>query len=77
MINEFQDLLRTEPDVFEELDLDDLVPNTPIQNKGKDVPRKKNTTRSVHVGLGTVEGKREEKVSEIWNSLQGRIIRKI
>ncbi len=52
LINAFQDFIQIEPDIFEELDLDDLVSNTPIQNKGKGVSRKKNTTRSVQVGLG-------------------------
>ena len=52
LINAFQDFIQIEPDIFEELDLDDPVSNTPIQNKGKGVSRKKNITRSVQVGLG-------------------------
>ncbi len=51
-INGFQDLLRIEPDVFEELVLDDLVSNTPIRNKGNGVPRRKNITGSLQFGLG-------------------------
>ena len=61
--------------VFEELVLDDLISNTPIQNKGKDIPRRKNTTGSVQVGLETVEEEGEEKGSEIPMSTRGRIIR--
>ena len=76
LINPFQDL-RIELDVFEELVLDDLLPNTPIQNKGKGVPRRKNTTGSAQVGLGTLEEERDENVSEIRISLRGRIIRNI
>ncbi len=70
----FQDLLRIKPDVFEELVSDDLVSNTPIQNKGKGIPTKKNTIGSVQVGLETVEEEREEKVSEVRVSTRGRII---
>ena len=75
MINAFQDLLRIELDIFEELDLDDLVLNTTIQNKGKGLSRKKNTTGSVQVGLGVVEEEKEEEVSEVRISSRGRIIR--
>ena len=75
LINAFQDLLRIEPDVFEELVLDDLVSNTPIQNKGKGIPRRKNIIGSVQVGLGTMEEEREEEVLEVLISLRGRIIR--
>lgn len=61
--------------VFEELVLDDLISNAPIQNKGKDIPRRKNTTGLVQVGLETVEEEGEEKVSEIPISTRARIIR--
>ncbi len=74
LINAFQDLLRIEPDVFEELVLDDLVSNTPIQNKRKIPPRRKNITGLVQVGLETIEEKREKEVWEVWISSRGRII---
>ncbi len=35
LINAFQDLIQIEPDIFEELNLDDLIPNTSIQNQKK------------------------------------------
>ena len=73
LVSAFQDLLRIGPDVFEELVSDDLVFNTHIQNKEKGVPRRKNTTGSVQVGL-RVEKEREEEISEIRMSSQGRII---
>ena len=60
LMNAFQDLLRIGPDVFEELVSDDLVLNTPIRNKEKGLPRRKSTTGSLQVGLGTVEKEREE-----------------
>ena len=50
---DFQDFLRIAPDIFEETFLDDLVPNTLVQNKGKSVPRRKNTAGTIQVGLGT------------------------
>ncbi len=75
LINAFQDLLRIEPEVFEELVLDDFVSNTPIQNKKKGVHRRKNITVSVQVELETMEEEREEEVLEVRISLQGRIIR--
>ena len=75
LINAFQDLLQIEPDVFEELVLDDLVPNTPIQIKGKGIPKRKNTTGSVLVGLETVEEETEGKVLGVRVSTRGRIIR--
>ena len=75
LTNAFQDLLRIEPDVFEELVLDGLVSNTLIQNKGKGIPKRKNTAGSVQVGLEVVEEEKEEKVSEVRVSTRGRIIR--
>ena len=75
LVNAFQDLLRIGPDVFEELVSEDLVLNTPIRNKEKGIPRRKNTTGSVQVGLGMVEEEREEKVSEVRISTRGCIIR--
>ena len=67
-------LLRIEPDVFEELVLDDPVLNTIIQNKGKGIPERKNTAGSIQVRLEVVEKKKEEKVSEIRVSTRGCII---
>ncbi len=74
MTNASHDLLRIEPDVFEELVLDDLVSNTLIQNKGNVVPRRKNITGSVQVGLETMEEEKKEEVSEVQISLRDRII---
>ena len=74
MINAFQDFLQIEPDVFEGLVLDGLVSNTPIQNKKKCVPRRKNITESVQVGLETMEKDRKEEVLEVQISSRGRII---
>ena len=71
----FQDFLRIAPDIFEETFLDDLVPNTPVQNNAKGVPRRKNTPETIQVGLGTVEEEREEEISEVRISSRGRIIR--
>ena len=73
--NAFRDLLRIEPDVFEELVLDGLISNTVIQNKGKGISKRKNTAGSVQVGLEVVEEEKEEKVSEVRVSTRGRIIR--
>ena len=70
----FQDLLQIAPDIFEKTFLEDLVPNTPIQNKGKGVSRRKNTARFIQVELKAVEEK-EEEISEVQISLRGRIIR--
>ena len=75
LANAFQDLLRIEPDVFEELVLDGPVSNTVMQNKGKGIPKRKNTAGSVQVRLEVVEKEKEEKVSEIRVSTRGRIIR--
>ena len=74
MINAFQDLLQIEPDIFKELDLDDLISNTTTQNKGKAVSRRKNTTGLVQVGLGVVEEEKDEEILEVRISAQGRII---
>ena len=52
-----------------------LVSNTLIQNKGKGIPKRKNTAGSVQVGLEVVEEEKEEKVSEVRVSTRGRIIR--
>lgn len=41
LINTFQDLFQINPDIFEELDLDDLILNTISQNKRKAIFRKK------------------------------------
>lgn len=70
----FQDFLRIALEIFKETFLDDLVPNTPVQNKGKGVPRRKNTAGTIQVGLGTVEEEREEEISEDRISSRGRII---
>ncbi len=74
-INIFQDLLQIEPDLFEDLVLDDPVSYTPAQNKGKVVFRRKNTTRSIQAGLEVLEEEREEEVLKIRISSRGRIIR--
>ena len=68
-------LLQIEPDLFEDLVLDDLVSYTPAQNKGKGVSQRKNTTGSIQAGLEVLEEEREEEVSEIRISSRGRIIR--
>lgn len=39
--------IQIESVIFEDLDLDDLVLNTPIKNKEKTESRRKNSTRSV------------------------------
>ena len=78
LINAFQDLLQIKPDIFEELDLNDLVSNTPIQNKKKGVSGKKNTTRSVQVVLRVVKEEKKEKkenVLEVQINSRGCIIR--
>ena len=75
MVNAFQDPLQIGPDVFEELVSNDLIFNTPIQNKEKGVSRRKNTTGSVQIGLRTVEDEREEEVSAVRMSSRGLIIR--
>ena len=46
-----------------------------MQNKGKGIPQRKNIAGSVQVRLEVVEKEKEEKVSEIRISMQGRIIR--
>ncbi len=74
-INAFQDLLEIEPDLFEDLVLDDPVSYTPVQNKGKGVFRRKNTTVSIQAGLEVLEEESEEEVSKIRISSRGRIIR--
>lgn len=75
LANAFQDLLCIEPDVFEELVLDGPVSNTVIQNRGKGIPKRRNTAGSVQVRLEVVEEEKKEKVSEIRVSTRGRIIR--
>ena len=75
MIIAFQDLLQIEPDLFEDLVLDDSVSYTPDQNKGKGVPRRKNTIGSIQAGLEVLEKEREEEVLEVWISSRVRIIR--
>ena len=75
LANAFQDLFQIEPDVFEELVLDNSVSNTVMQNKRKGIPKRKNIVESVQVRLEVVEKEKEEKVSEIWVSTRDRIIR--
>ena len=75
LVNAFQDLLQIEPDLFEDLVLDDPVSCTPAQNKGKGVSRRKNTTGSIQAALEVLEEEREKEVSEIRISSRGRIIR--
>lgn len=48
--------------------------NTLIQNKKKDISRKKNTIGPILVSLRMVEEEKKEKVSEIWISTQVCII---
>ena len=60
LVNAFQDLLQIEPDLFEDLVLDDLVSYTPAQNKGRGVSRRKNTTGSIQAGLELLEEREEE-----------------
>ena len=74
LINAFQVCLWIEPDLFEELVLDDLVSHTLIQSKDKGVPRRKNITWPVHVGLGTMEEEKEENILKVQISLRGGII---
>ncbi len=54
LINAFQNLLRIQLDVFEELVLNDLISNTLIRNKEKGISKRKNITWSVQVGFGTI-----------------------
>ena len=75
LINAFYDLLQIEPDLFEDLILDDPVSYTPAQNKGKGVPRRKNTTGSIQARLEVLEEEGEEEVSKTRISSRGRIIR--
>ena len=75
LINAFHDLLQIEPDLFEDLILDDPVSYTPAQNKGKGVPRRKNTTGSIQARLEVLEEEGEEEVSKTRISSRGRIIR--
>lgn len=75
LINAFHDLLQIKPDLFEDFILDDPVSYTPAQNKGKGVPRRKNTTRSIQARLEALEEEREEEVSKTRISSRGRIIR--
>ena len=43
-------------------------------NRGKGIPKRKNTAGSVKVRLEMMEEEKEEKVSEVQVSTQGRII---
>lgn len=45
-----------------------------IQNKGKDISKKKNTTGLIQVRLGIVKKEKNEKFSEILISMQNYII---
>ena len=45
-----------------------------IQNKRKDIFKKKNTARSIQIGLEVIEKEKKEKVLEIWVSTRGCII---
>lgn len=75
LINAFHDLLQIEPDLFGDLILDDPVSYPPAQNKGKGVPRRKNTTGSIQARLEVLEEEREEVVSKTRISSRDRIIR--
>ncbi len=57
-INALQDHLQIEPDLFEDLVLDDLVSYTPAQNKEKGVFSRKNTIESIQAGLEVLEEER-------------------
>ena len=71
----FQDLLQISPNIFEETISGDLGLKIPTQNKGKGVPRKKNTTGLVQGDVELIEEGREEEVLEVRVSSRGRIIR--
>ncbi len=74
-MNTFQHLLQMEPDLFEDLVLDDQASYTPAQNKGKGVFQKKNNTGSIQAELEVLEEGKEEEASKIRISSQDRIIR--
>ncbi len=71
----FQDLLQISPNIFEETVLGDPGLKLPVQNKGKGVSRKKNTTGLVQGDVEMIEKRREEEVLEVRVSSRGRIIR--
>ncbi len=75
LINPFQDFIQLRPDIFEGLDLDDLVSSKPIQNKEKGISRKKNIIGSVKVGLELVKEEKGKEVLEVQISSRGHIIR--
>ncbi len=70
----FQDLLQISPNIFEETDFGDPDLKLPVQNKGKGVSKKKNTTGLVQGDVELIEERREE-VLEVRVSSRGRIIR--
>ncbi len=71
----FQDFLQISPNIFEETVLGDPGLKLLVQNKGKSVSRKKNTTRLVKGDVELIEERREEEVLEVRVSLRGCIIR--
>ena len=71
----FQDFLQISPNIFEETVLGDPGLKLLVQNKGKSVSRKKNTTRLVKGDVELIEERREEEVLEVRVSSRGRIIR--
>ncbi len=70
----FQDL-QISPNIFEETVLGDPGLQLPVQNKGKGVSRKKNTTGLEQGDVELIEERREEEVLEVRVSSRGRIIR--
>ena len=60
-INAFHNLLQIKPDIFKDLILDDLVSYTIAENKGKSIPQKENTTRSIQARLEVLEEEGEEE----------------
>lgn len=60
--------------LFEGLFIDDLVSNTPVWGKKKDISRKKNIFGSIQGEIRAIKEEKEEDIIEIQVSSYGRII---